>query len=411
MIGIAVFDYVQVSARIMVAAALLHEELKRFKEFWRQGAANEMTMSRTSTLFTPVSIGDISLKNRLVMAPMTRSRADDRHAPTALNVLYYSQRAGAGLILTEGTAPDPMGQGYLRVPGIYTADQVAGWRGVTSAVHNQGAAIFLQLMHVGRVSHPSFLDGAEPICPSAIAVSEGQIFTATGPQPFVTPRALESDEVDKVIATYGRAAHLAAEAGFDGVELHATSGYLPAQFLLPTINQRTDRWGGTVEGRARFLLEVVDSMAAVRGPARVGVRIGPAFTFNDAHDPDPHATWGHVLPELARRGLGYLHLVNVPVDWDVLGFVRTRWPGILIANGGYDLARAEADLAAGRADLVSFGKSFLANPDLPERLATGAPLNAPDAKYFYAGDAKGYTDYPVVAEEPSVAMSGGPTLR
>jgi N-ethylmaleimide reductase len=396
MSSIAVSDYVEVGTRIIVAAALLHEELKRFRQFWRHGAANEMTMSRTSKLFTRVSIGDISLKNRLVMAPMTRGRADDRHAPTALNALYYSQRAGAGLIVTEGTAPDPMGQGYLRVPGIYTADQVAGWREVSSAVHKQGAAIFLQLMHVGRVSHPSFLDGALPIGPSAIAVSEGQSFTATGPQPFVTPRALESDEVDKVIATYGRASHLAAEAGFDGVELHATSGYLPAQFLLPTINQRTDRWGGSVERRARFLLEVVDSMTAVRGPARVGVRIGPTFTFNDAHDPDPRGTWMYVLPELARRGLGYLHLVNVPVDWDVLEFVRMLWPGMLIANGGYDLRRAEADLMAGRADLVSYGKSFLANPDLPERLAAGAPLNAPDVNYFYGGDAKGYTDYPVV---------------
>jgi N-ethylmaleimide reductase len=353
-------------------------------------------MIRTSKLFSPISIGDISLKNRLVMAPMTRSRADEGHAPTSLNVLYYAQRAGAGLILTEGTAPDPMGQGYLGVPGMYTPAQVTGWRKVTSAVHKQEAAIFLQLMHVGRVSHPSFLDGADPIGPSAITVTEGQIFTATGPQPFVTPRAIETDEVEKVIATYGRATHLAAEAGFDGVELHATSGYLPAQFLLPTINQRTDRWGGSVERRARFLLEVVDSMAAVRGPARVGVRIGPAFTFNDAHDPDPRATWGHVLPELARRGLGYLHLVNVPVDWDVLAFVRNIWPRLLIANGGYDFARAEGDLAAGRADLVSFGKSFLANPDLPERFAAGAPLNVPNVKYFYAGGARGYTDYPAL---------------
>jgi N-ethylmaleimide reductase len=367
----------------------------------RLGApTTETTMDGTRTLFTPASIGGIALKNRIVMAPMTRGRADHQHAPTSLNVLYYAQRAGAGLIVTEGTAPDPMGQGYLRVPGMYTPQQVMGWREVTSAVHKQGAAIFLQLMHVGRVSHPSFLDGADPIGPSAVAVAGGQIFTAAGPQSFVTPRALETHEVENVIAAYGRASGLAVEAGFDGVELHATSGYLPAQFLLPTINQRNDAWGGSIEKRARFLLEVVDSMAAVvLDPARIGVRIGPAFTFNDAHDPDPHSTWRYVLPELARRGLGYLHLVNVPADWDVLGFVREHWPGTLIANGGYDLPRAQADLAAGRADLVSFGKSFLANPDLPERLATHAPINSPDANYFYGGDAKGYTDYPALSDE------------
>lgn len=333
---------------------------------------------------------------------MTRGRADDRHAPTAINVLYYAQRAGAGMIVTEGTPPDRMGQGYLGVPGIYTSEQVAGWREVTAAVHRQDTAIFQQLMHVGRVSHPSFLDGETPVGPSAIAVREGQIYTASGPQPYVTPRALARHEVAEVIATYGRASRLAAEAGFDGVELHATSGYLPAQFLLPTINQRQDDWGGTIEKRARFMLEVVDSMASAQGPARVGVRIGPTFTFNDAHDPNPRGTWGHVLPELARRGLGYLHLVNVPADWDVLGFVRKLWPGMLIANGGYDRSRAEADLAAGRADLISFGKSFLANPDLPKRLALNAPLNAPDSNFFYGGGAKGYTDYPAVEGNPPI---------
>jgi N-ethylmaleimide reductase len=360
-------------------------------------------MSQTRSLFTPATIGNLSLRNRIVMAPMTRCRADDRHAPTNINALYYAQRAGAGLIITEGTAPDRMGQGYLRMPGIYTPEQVAGWRAVTAAVHEQGSAIFQQLMHVGRVSHPSFLDGRAPVAPSAIAVTDGQVHTAAGPQSFVTPRALETDEVAEVIATYGRATRLAADAEFDGVELHATSGYLPAQFLLPTINQRTDAWGGTLERRARFLLEVVDAMASVRGPKRVGLRIGPAFTFNDAHDPNPQATWDHVLAELAQRGLGYLHLINVPADWDVFGFVRKRWPGMLIANGGYDRSRAEADLASGRADLISFGKPFLANPDLPERLHHDAPLNVPDFKYFYGGDAKGYTDYPALGEKPPIA--------
>jgi N-ethylmaleimide reductase len=294
-----------------------------------------------------------------------------------------------------------MGQGYLRLPGIYTREQVDGWRKVTAAVHAREAVIFQQLMYVGRVSHPSFLGGMLPVGPSAIAVGEGQVFTATGPQPFVTPRALESDEVSEVIATYGRATRLSEEAGFDGVELHATSGYLPAQFLLPTINRRTDQWGGSLEKRARFMLKAVDAMSAVRGPERVGVRIGPAFTFNDAHDPDPRATWDYVLPELASRKLAYLSLINVPADWDVLGFVRERWPGVLIVAGGYGHDRANADLAAGRAELIGFGKSFIANPDLPERFARNAPLNEPDEQSFYSEGPKGYVDYPALDGDKS----------
>jgi len=357
-------------------------------------------MTQTTDLFAPITIGDLKLKNRIVMAPMTRSRADERHAPTAMTALYYAQRAGAGLIISEGTPPDRMGQGYLRVPGIYTPEQVSAWRTVTDAVHRNGASIFQQLMYVGRVSHPSFLDGNTPVGPSPIAVGDGQVFTAMGPQAFVTPRALTADEIPEVIATYGRASRMSMEAGFDGVELHATSGYLPAQFLLPTINQRTDDWGGSLEKRARFLLETVDAMAAVWGPDRVGVRIGPGFTFNDAHDPNPRETWAYVLPQLARRGLAYLHVIAVPTDWDVLGFAREHWSGVLIANGGYDRARAEADLTAGRADLISFGKPFLANPDLPERLARSAPLTDPDPNHFYSEGPKGYVDYPALDGQP-----------
>jgi N-ethylmaleimide reductase len=355
-------------------------------------------MIETPNLFTPFELGDLKLRNRFVMAPMTRARADERHAPTELNASYYAQRASAGMILTEGTPPDRMGQGYLRVPGIYTPEQVEGWRRVTSAVHEKGAAIFQQLMYVGRVSHPDFLDGKMPISCSAIAVKEGQVYTSMGPRPFVTPRALSSEEVPEVIATYGRASALAMDAGFDGVELHATSGYLPAQFLLPTINQRTDAWGGSVQNRARFLLEAVDAMAAARSPGRVGVRIGPAFTFNDAHDPDPRSTWDYVLPELAKRRIAYLHLINVPASWDVLGYVRDLWPGVLMSNGSYDRRRADADLAAGRSDLISFGKLFIANPDLPERFARNARLAEADPATYYGGGAEGYIDYPTLSE-------------
>ncbi len=344
-------------------------------------------------LFAPYCRANLDLKNRFVMAPMTRDRAGPGHVPVEMNATYYAQRAGAGLIVSEGTPPDEAGQGYLRVPGLYTDAQVAGWRLVTDAVHEAGATIFVQLMYVGRVSHPSFLGGQTPAGPSAIQAA-GTVFTETGPQPFVTPRALDAQEIPGIIATFGRAARLAGDAGFDGAELHATSGYLPHQFLAPNANQRTDEWGGTVMNRARFLLACVDAMAAARGPDRVGVRIGPAFDFNDVRDPDPQATYDNLVRELDRRGLAYLHVIATPADWDVLGFVRERYHGTLIANGGYDRARANADLAAGRADLISFGTAFLANPDLPSRFAQDAALNEPDKPTFYSEGPKGYIDYP-----------------
>ena len=353
-------------------------------------------MTHPIDLKTPLLLGDLQLKNRFVMAPMTRDRAGAGGVPQAMNATYYAQRAGAGLVITEGTPPDALGQGYLRVPGLYTPAQVAGWRGVTDAVHAAGAPIFCQLMYVGRASHPSFLDGATPVGPSAVR-AEGKVFTAAGMQPFVTPRALTSDEIRGVIDIYRRATELAVQAGFDGVELHGTSGYLPNQFLSPRSNHRTDEWGGTVENRARFLLAAVDAMASVRGSGRVGVRIGPAFTFNDVEDPNPQETYGYVTDQLNRRGLAYLHLVVTPAPWDVLGFVRARFSGPLIANGGYDKARANADLAAGRAELISFASAFLANPDLPERFAKDAKLNTPDKATFYTDGPKGYTDYPTLA--------------
>lgn len=346
-------------------------------------------------LTTPLTIGELTLRNRFVMAPMTRDRAGPGFVPTEMNALYYAQRASAGLIITEGTPPDTLGQGYLRVPGLYTPEQVQGWRLVTDAVHAEGSLIFCQLMYVGRVSHPSFLQGATPVGPSAVA-AEGTVFTEGGPQPFVIPRALESEEIPGVIETYRRATALAIEAGFDGVELHATSGYLPNQFLSPRSNHRTDAWGGTVEKRARFLLETVDAMASVRGADRVGVRIGPAFTFNDVEDDNPEETYAYVAEQLDKRDIAYLHVINVPAPWDVIGFLRERFRGPIIANGGYDKARANADLAAGRAELISFASAFLANPDLPARFASNGPLNVPDKATFYTDGPHGYIDYPTL---------------
>lgn len=353
-----------------------------------------MTHPKYNALFTPANLAGLPLKNRFVMAPMTRGRAGSGGVPGEMNALYYAQRSEAGLIITEGTPPDPLGQGYLRIPGLYTADQVKGWRLVTDAVHEAGSKIFVQLMYVGRVSHPSFLGGVTPVGPSAIR-AKGQVFTATGMQDFVTPRALSSDEVRDVVASYGRAARLADQAGFDGVELHATSGYLPLQFLLPHINQRNDEWGGSLENRARLTLEAVDTMVGVLGASRVGVRIGPEFGFNDAHDDSPKETYDYLLGELDKRGIAYIHVVDTKAsDWNVLQWIRERFNGVIIANGGYDADRAHADLSEGHADLIAFGSAFLANPDLPTRLRDGHALAAADNSTFYTEGPEGYIDYP-----------------
>ena len=348
----------------------------------------------TKTLFSSVRLGDLTLANRIAMAPMTRNRSPDG-VPTDLNALYYGQRASAGLIITEGTTPDAGGRGYIDIPGLYDAAQVAGWRKVAETVHAKGGRIVVQIMHTGRISHPDFLDGALPVAPSAVA-SSGEIITKAGPKPMPVPRALEAAEIPAVIATYGRAATLAVEAGLDGVEIHGANGYLPSQFLSTNANLRTDEWGGSVENRARFLLGAVAAAAAAIGPGRVGVRVNPGSTFNNVADTDPEATLTHLATALAGQGLAYLHLVGGAYSYDAAGIARRLFDGPLILNGGYDAARAEADLVAGRADVIAFGVSFLANPDLPERLRTGAALNAPDPKTFYGGDARGYTDYPAL---------------
>lgn len=347
------------------------------------------------SLFSPVRLGALNLSSRVVMAPMTRNRTPGQ-VPNALNAEYYAQRAGAGLIVTEGTTPDASGRGYIDIPGLYSQAQAEGWRQVASAVHARGGHIFVQLMHTGRISHPDFLDGAQPVAPSAIQ-APGQIYTHEGMKPHGVPRALEAAEIPTLIATYGRAAKLAREAGLDGVEVHGANGYLPGQFLAPNVNQRTDAWGGSVENRARFLLGAVDAAVAAIGADRVGVRLSPGGSFNDIQDPDAPATYAYVAGELAKRNLAYLHVFNTNPGFDVPALIRAHYKGTLILNGGYDRARAEADLASGLADLIAFGVPFLANPDLPERLARGAALNAPDQATFYGGGAKGYTDYPALA--------------
>jgi len=354
-------------------------------------------------ILSPFKLGPLQLPNRVVMAPMTRNRAGRGNAPGPLNATYYAQRVSAGLIITEATQISPQGVGYPGTPGIHSAEQVAGWKGVTEAVHAAGGRIFLQLWHVGRISHPSLQpDGALPVAPSAIAPA-GQAMTLEGMKPFVTPRALESAEIAGIVEDYRRAARNARHAGFDGVELHGANGYLIDQFLRDGSNRRTDHYGGSTENRARLLIEAIEAMVAEWGAERVGVRLSPTNPFNDMVDSNPAATFATAVGELDRFGLAYLHIVE-PAGSDPVGggeapdirFFRTLWRGALMANKGYDLARANAVVQAGWADLVSFAVLFLANPDLPLRFRRGGPFNPPDRKTFYGGSAAGYTDYPPI---------------
>lgn len=353
----------------------------------------------TPDLFQPARLDALDLPSRIVMAPMTRSRADSAGVQTPLAATYYAQRASAGLIITEATQVSRQGQGYAWTPGIHEPAQVEAWRRVTQAVHAAGGRIAAQLWHVGRISHESFQPGgAAPVAPSAIA-AEGQAFTEAGFVPFPVPRALETDEIPGIVADFRRAAENARAAGFDAVEIHGANGYLIDQFLRDGTNRRTDRYGGSIANRARFLLEVTEEVAGVWGADRVGVRVSPVSPFNSMADSDPQALFGHVAEALSGRGIAFLHVVenapgqDSPVDFAAL---RRAFRGTYIANNGYDLARAGAALREGRADLVAFGTPFIANPDLPERLRRGAPLAEADRASFYGGSAKGYTDYPAL---------------
>jgi N-ethylmaleimide reductase len=353
----------------------------------------------TLDLFSPVKLGRTELKNRIVMAPLTRNRAAmPGNVPQAINVAYYAQRASAGLIITEATPICEMGHGYPATPGIHSTEQIEGWKKVVDAVHAKGGRIFLQLWHVGRISHPSLLPGnALPVAPSAIK-PEGQAFTYTGLQDFVTPRALEREEILALIAEYRQAAENALAAGFDGIEVHAANGYLLDQFLRDGTNQRTDLYGGSIANRTRLLLEVVATVSKVWGANRVGVRLSPINSFNDMRDSYPQALFNQVADSLNPFGLAYLHVVEIgmtggetqPFDFAEL---RRAYRGNYMANGAYDKARGNSAIASGHADCVAYGVPFLANPDLVERFRTDAPLNAADQSTFYGGDEKGYTDY------------------
>jgi N-ethylmaleimide reductase len=358
----------------------------------------------TKTLFDPVKIGSLALKNRVVMAPMTRNRASRDGVPSKLAVTYYAQRADAGLIITEGTQPSPAGQGYPRTPGIHAPEQVAAWRHITDAVHQRGGRIFLQLMHVGRIAHrANRLIDAAPVAPSAIRAA-GTIYTdAFGLQPHSMPRALATDEIPSVIDEYQQAAANAIAAGFDGVELHAANGYLPMQFLSSNSNRRTDRYGGSIQNRARFVLETLEAMVEAAGSSeRVGVRISPDTTFNDMHDEDRLGTYVHLVTEVDQLGLAYLHVQRSPGElppeqaFDPLTLLRPHFRGPLIATGGFDLEGGAALVAAGGADLIGYASFFISNPDLVQRFQAGAPLAQPDPATFYTPGEKGYIDYPAL---------------
>jgi N-ethylmaleimide reductase len=358
----------------------------------------------TQPLLTPVKVGDYELKNRVVMAPMTRDRAANPElAPTALHVEYYAQRASAGLLITEGSQVSPQGMGYVHTPGIYSAAQVEGWKQVTQAVHARGGRIFLQLWHVGAVSHPDFHGGALPVAPSAFN-PQAKAYTPAGElKDTVEARALEHHEVKQIVQDFAAGARNAMAAGFDGVEIHGANGYLIQQFLRDSINKRTDEYGGSIPNRTRFLFEVVDAVVAAVGAGKTGLRLSPTNTWNSPADSDSRALYDHVITKLSDYGLAYLHLRDAagPVDdpkqvADVTGHYRQLYKGRLITNTGYDRDKGNAVIRDGRADLVAYGVPFIANPDLVERFRTGAELAKADSSTFYTAGAKGYTDYPAL---------------
>ncbi|MFF4583288.1 alkene reductase [Streptomyces sp. NPDC001389] len=352
-----------------------------------------------TSAFESIGLGGTELANRIAMAPMTRSRAAAGGVPTELMAEYYAQRASAGLVVSEGIQPSVVGQGYPFTPGLHSAEQVAGWRRVTDAVHAAGGRIFAQLMHTGRIGHPSLLpEGLVPVGASPVAAT-GQVFTADGPQDFVTPRELTAAEVRETVADYASAARNAIEAGFDGVELHGANGYLIHQFLAPGSNRRTDEWGGTVENRIRFAVEVVKAVAAEIGADRTALRVSPGNRFNDIDEPDPRPAYEALVKELDQLGLAYLHIMEPAGTREITLALREQFSGRLILNPateGPTDHRALDLIDQGVADVIAFGSLFIANPDLPARLRAEGPYNTPDTATFYGGDARGYTDYPAL---------------
>ncbi len=349
-----------------------------------------------NTLFSSARLGDLTLKNRIVMAPMTRARALASRIPNDLMAQYYAQRADAGLILTEATVVSPQGIGYADTPGIWSDAQVEGWKKTTAAVHAKGGVIFLQLWHVGRVSDPMFLGGALPVAPSAIA-PKGHVSLVRPQKPFVTPRALERSEIAGIVEDFRKAAANAKLAGFDGVEIHGANGYLVDQFLQSKTNRRTDDYGGSVENRARFLLEVADAAVSVWGPDRVGMHLAPRADAHDMGDDDLKGTFGYVARELGRRKLAFLFLRDGQGDGYLTPHLKEQFGGTVIANQGLTPELAEKILTEKKADLAAFGMLYIPNPDLVARIRAGGPYNEPDKATIYAGGAAGYTDYPTLA--------------
>lgn len=350
-------------------------------------------------LFQPCRLGAIHCANRIVMAPMTRNRAGAGNVPQALNAEYYAQRASAGLIITEATQISPQGVGYANTPGIHSEKQIAGWARVTQAVHARGGVIVLQLWHVGRISHSDFQpQGGLPVAPSAV-LPAGQVYTARGALPYERPRALEVSEIEAIVQDYAQATRHARQAGFDGVEIHAANGYLIDQFLRDGSNQRTDAYGGMPANRCRFLLQVTQAAIEAWGADRVGVRFSPVNAFNDMHDTDPQQLFETAVDALNALAPAYVHVTETGADKTAFNFarLRERFRGPYIAAGGYTRQRAMQALRTELADMIAFATLYLANPDLPERFARDTPLNAPDRKTYYGGNAQGYTDYPFIA--------------
>jgi 2,4-dienoyl-CoA reductase-like NADH-dependent reductase (Old Yellow Enzyme family) len=350
-----------------------------------------------ANLFEPLRVGDLTLPNRVVMAPLTRLRAGPTHTPNALMAEYYGQRASAGLLITEGVPVTPQGVGYAGVPGIWSKEQTEAWKQVTKAVHDKGGRIFMQIWHVGRISDPEHLNGETPVGPSPIA-AKGHVSLLRPERPYPTPRPLTTEEVAGVVQAFRQGAQNAKDAGFDGVQLHGANGYLLDQFLQDGANQRTDQYGGPIENRARLLLEATDAAISVFGAGRVGVHLAPRADSHGISDSNLPATFGYVAKALGERGIAFISAREHEAADSLGPALKAAFGGVYIANEKFDRDSANAAIEAGKTDAVAFGKAYIANPDLVERLQKGAPLNAPDPSTFYGGDGKGYTDYPTLAQ-------------